>query len=217
MTGRAGTLRNTSMPDAAVAPIQLTLPLAATAVRALHAGDYVEFTGTLYTGRDALHRYLAGGGDAPCDLTGTALYHCGPVVIPVTGGWQVTAAGPTTSMREEPYMAAVIRRFGLRGIIGKGGMGAATLAACREHGCAYFHAVGGSAQVLAHAIQQVAGVYFEREFGSPEAMWVMQVRGFPAVVTMDTHGVSLHARTFSDSARNLQRLLQTCDEPMANP
>lgn len=191
----------------ASAPIPLRLPLDADAVHRLHAGDAVRLSGVLFTGRDAVHHYLAGGGRPPCDLRGAVLFHCGPVTVRHEGRWRVTAAGPTTSAREEPYMAAIIERYGLRGIIGKGGMGARTLAACQEHGCVYFHAVGGAAQVLAACVREVRGVHLREEFGEPEAVWELEVGDFPAVVTMDAHGVSLHAQVETASAARLRDLL----------
>jgi fumarate hydratase class I len=123
------------------------------------------------------------------------------------GNWKVTAAGPTTSIREEPYQGEIIKKFGLRGVIGKGGMGDRTLAACKENGCVYLHAIGGAAQVLAECIKQVRSVYFLEKFGSPEAIWELEVENFPAVVTMDSHGSSLHQEIFKKSQSELiQRL-----------
>lgn len=183
-------------------PVLLTTPVAEAAVRALNVGDTVAITGTLYTGRDAVHKHLARGGSLPpgVDLRGAILYHCGPVVIrDEAGRWKVIAAGPTTSSREEPYQGDILRKFGVRGVIGKGGMGAKTLAACRETGAVYLHAVGGAAQVLAEHIKAVRNVYFLEEFGSPEAIWELEVEQFPAVVTMDAHGRSLHDLVFEAS------------------
>jgi fumarate hydratase class I len=183
-------------------PTLLTTPVSEAAVRALKIGEAVEITGTLFTGRDAVHKYLAKGGQLPpgLDLCGAIIYHCGPVVIKDEAGrWKVVAAGPTTSAREEPYQGDILRRFGVRGVIGKGGMGARTLAACREVGAVYLHAVGGAAQVLAEHVRRVRGVYFLEEFGSPEAIWELEVERFPAVVTMDAHGHSLHDEVFAAS------------------
>ncbi len=191
-------------------PVSITTPISETAVRALKVGDAVEISGVLYTGRDALHKHLAKGGSLPpvVNMRDGILYHCGPVVIKdEVGRWKVVAAGPTTSAREEPYQSDVIRKFGLRGVIGKGGMGAKTLAACREAGAVYLHAVGGAAQVLAEHIKAVRGVYFLEEFGSPEALWELEVERFPAVVTMDAHGRSLHEEIFKASQAELARRL----------
>ena len=188
--------------------IPLTTPLTEAAVRALKVGDEVTLTGVLFTGRDAVHKYLHDGGQLPAavKLRGGVLYHCGPVVIKdEQGNWKCVAAGPTTSIREEPYQWQVIRDFGLRAVIGKGGMGDRTLAACSQYGCVYLHAVGGAAQVLAERIQQVPNVYFMDQFGAPEAIWEFQVLEFPAVVTMDAHGNSLHKEVLAASQAELAK------------
>lgn len=186
---------------------ELLLPLTETDVRSMRVGDSAVLSGRLFTGRDAIHKYLAAGNPPPCNLTDAVLYHCGPVVTPAGDGWSITAAGPTTSVREEPYMADLIRKFHLRGIIGKGGMGARTLQACQDCGCMYMHAVGGAAQVLAECITRVAGVYLEDHFGSPEALWELEVSKFPVIVTMDAYGKSLHADVESKSHEQLEQLL----------
>jgi fumarate hydratase subunit beta len=186
--------------------IHLTLPLTNEKVRSLKVGDPVAITGVLFTGRDVVHKYLHEGGQLPptVNLKDGIIYHCGPVVVQDTQGqWKVIAAGPTTSIREEPYQWEVIRDFGLRGVIGKGGMGDRTLAACREHGCVYLHAIGGAAQVLAECVKRVRNVSFLQEFGSPEAIWEFEVENFPAVVTMDAHGNSLHQEVLAASQERL--------------
>jgi len=188
--------------------ISLTTPLTEAAVRALKVGDPVTLTGVLYTGRDAVHKYLHEGGALPpgVKLHGGVLYHCGPVVIKdEAGAWKCVAAGPTTSIREEPYQWQVIRDLGLRAVIGKGGMGDRTLAACKEYGCVYLHAVGGAAQVLAQCIKRVPNVYMMEQFGAPEAIWEFQVVDFPAVVTMDAHGHSLHQEVLAASQAALAK------------
>jgi fumarate hydratase class I len=180
----------------------LTFPFTEEKIRALKVGDEVLISGVIYTGRDAVHKYLHEGGELPPEvsLRNGILYHCGPVVMKqADGSWKATAAGPTTSIREEPYQWQVIRDFGLRGVIGKGGMGERTLAACREHGCVYLHAIGGAAQVLAERIKQVRNVYMMEKFGAPEAIWEFEVEDFPSVVTIDSHGRSLHAEIFAQS------------------
>jgi tartrate/fumarate subfamily iron-sulfur-dependent hydro-lyase beta chain len=175
-------------------------------VRSLKVGDAVEISGTLFTGRDAVHKYLHEGGKLPpgVNLQNGILYHCGPVVMKDdAGNWKVTAAGPTTSIREEPYQGQIIKEFGIRGVIGKGGMGDRTLAACKESGCVYLHAVGGAAQVLAECIKAVRNVYLMEKFGAPEAIWELEVEGFPCVVTMDANGNSLHKEVFEASQQAL--------------
>lgn len=191
-----------------MATIHLTTPIAENQIRSLNVGDEVLITGVLYTGRDAVHKYLHEGGALPpgVNLRGGILYHCGPVMLKdEQGRWKCNAAGPTTSIREEPYQGQIIKEFGLRGVIGKGGMGDRTLAACKQHGCVYLHAIGGAAQVLAECIKAVPNVYLLEKFGSPEAIWEMQVENFPAVVTMDANGHSLHQEVFASSQTELAR------------
>ena len=161
-------------------------------------------SGVIHTGRDALHHYLMTH-DSPVDLRGAALYHCGPVALKRDGEWVVTAAGPTTSIREEPYEAEILRTFGVRAVIGKGGMGPRTLAALRECGAVYLNAIGGAAQFYADRIEKVEGVDL-LALGVPEAMWHLRVRDFPAVVTMDAHGESLHDTIERSSSAALARL-----------
>ncbi len=187
---------------------KLSYPFSKEAVRELKVGDMVLITGKLFTGRDAVHKHIHDGNKPPVDLKNQIIYHCGPVTMKdkKTGKWTVTAAGPTTSIREEPYQWEVIRDYGIIGVIGKGGMGQKTLDACKEHGCVYLHAVGGAAQVLAEKIKSVDGLYWE-EFGLPEAIWELSVEDFPVVVTMDAHGNSLHKEVELSSKEILKTVL----------
>jgi len=190
--------------------ISLQTPVSEEQIRALKVGDTVEVSGTVFTGRDAMHKYLHDGGQLPAGvlLRGGVLYHCGPVVIKdPSGAWKVTAAGPTTSTREEPYQWQIIRDHGVRAVIGKGGMGDRTIEACKQHGCVYLHAVGGAAQVLAERIRRVKNVYFLEKFGSPEAIWELEVENFPVLVTIDAHGNSLHKEIFARSQTELAKRL----------
>jgi len=184
---------------------ELTIPVDEATTRALEVGEVVSLSGAMVTARDAAHKYMIetfiegtpAGEDAALHeilkghLERGVVYHCGPVVAREKDGWRFVAAGPTTSIREEPYEGRVIAHFGLAGVIGKGGMGAGTLAACREHGCVYLHAVGGAATFIADSVKEVLAVHRE-DLGTPEAFWVIRVEGFPAVVTMDAKGNSLH-------------------------
>jgi len=186
----------------------LTYPFTETQTRPLTMGASVSINGLVFTGRDRLHKYLHEGGVPPVELRDSAIYHCGPVVVPETdGSWRVVAAGPTTSSREEPYMAGIIARYGVHVVIGKGGMGATTQEACRRHGCVYLQAVGGAAVSLADRIRGVRQVHFLEEFGATEAMWGFEVADFEAVVTIDTHGHSLYDDVAANSRRELDRLL----------
>jgi len=184
----------------------LRTPISEEDVRALHVGDVVLLRGRIHTGRDELHKYLMQH-EAPVPLEGGAIYHCGPVMLKDEDGrWHVGAAGPTTSSREEPYQADIIAKYGLRAIVGKGGMGARTLAGLERSGAVYLSAIGGAAQYYAKTVREVAGVDFLDLFGVPEAMWHLDVEDFPAIVTMDAHGQSLHKDVLEQSRLRLEDL-----------
>jgi fumarate hydratase class I len=203
--------------------VDLHIPISEEAIRAVHVGDQVRLHGIVVTARDAAHKYIVDNfirpqsipdseralyGELQRLLRGGAIYHCGPVVSQdATGRWHFVSAGPTTSIREEPYEADVIAHFGLRAVIGKGGMGPKTLAACRDHGAVYLHAVGGAATLIASSVAEVVAVYKKEELGVPEAFWVIRVAGFPAVVTMDAHGQSLHEQIAAASRQKLAELM----------
>lgn len=176
----------------------------------MHAGDMVHITGEIITARDRAHKYLLESDphNLPFNLKGAILYHCGPIVRKEGDQYVVVAGGPTTSSRLEPYTADIIEKYGISMIIGKAGMGPKTLAALKGR-AVYCAAVGGAAQVLAHSIKKVKGVYMLEEFGAPEAFWVLEVEHFPVVVTMDAHGVSLHQNVKEASLQRLQKLLGT--------
>ncbi len=202
---------------------EVTIPISDATIRSLKVGDPVLLSGLMMTGRDAVHKWMVEtlihqtrppqGDDLEVAeairpiLNGGVIYHCGPVVAGLeTREYRFVAAGPTTSSREEPYQGDVMRHFNLKGVIGKGGMGPKTLAACREVPGVYFHAVGGAATLIAQSVKRVLGVY-KLDFGVPEAMWVIEVKDFPVVVTMDAHGNSLHAEVERRSKEVLDRLL----------
>ena len=202
----------------------LTTPISDEAIRDLKVGDSVALSGMMVTGRDAAHKWMmetfikktrAPQGDdlqvyeeLKKLLNGSVIYHCGPVVSGLdTKDYKFLAAGPTTSIREEPYQADVMKHFNVKGVIGKGGMGAKTLKGCQETPGVYLHAIGGAASFLAQTVVKVHGV-FKMEFGVPEAMWVIEVKDFPVVVTMDSHGGSQHAVIDDVSKKVLDGLLE---------
>jgi fumarate hydratase subunit beta len=202
---------------------EITTPISDETIRSLKVGEAVELTGTMVTGRDAAHKWMIEtfvkktrpmqGDDAQVYeelkklLSGSVIYHCGPVVSGLdTKEYKFIAAGPTTSIREEPYQADVMKHFNIKGIIGKGGMGAKTLKGCQEGPFVYFHAIGGAASYLAQTVTRVHDV-FKLEFGVPEAIWVIEVKNFPVVVTMDSHGDSQHAVIDGQSKKVLEELL----------
>lgn len=202
----------------------ITTPVSDEAIRDLKVGDTVAISGMMVTGRDAAHKWMMDtfikktrapqGDDMQVYdelkklLNGSIIYHCGPVVTGLdTKDYKFIAAGPTTSIREEPYQADVMKHFNVKGVIGKGGMGAKTLKGCQETPGAYFHAIGGAASFLAQTVVKVHGV-FKMEFGVPEAMWLIEVKDFPVVVTMDSHGGSQHAVIDGASREVLTALLE---------
>jgi fumarate hydratase class I len=191
--------------------IELKLPVPEEEIRKLKVGDEVAISGVMITARDAAHKYMVEqeAVEVKDVLKDGMLYHCGPVVKKDDQGWHFVAAGPTTSKREEPYEAKVIARYKVRGVIGKGGMGEQTLAACREHGAVYLHAIGGLAVILARSVKRVQAVHKLEEFGVPEAMWVIEVERFPAVVTMDSHGNSLHKEVLEKSTKKASAISET--------
>jgi fumarate hydratase class I len=201
----------------------ITIPIDDETIRSLKVGDPLALSGVMITGRDVVHKWLIETfikkTRAPQDedmqiyealkpiLAGGVIYHCGPVVSGLdTKQYKFIAAGPTTSIREEPYQADVMKHFNLKGVIGKGGMGAKTLKGCQEVPAVYFHAIGGAATLIAQSVTKVLGVY-KLDFGVPEAIWVIEVKNFPVVVTMDAHGQSLHEAVEKGSARVLVDLL----------
>lgn len=203
---------------------EITIPISPDTIRELHTGDTVALTGVLATGRDAVHKWMIdtfirksrepAGDDLEVYeaikpiLKESLIYHCGPVVSGLeTGNYKFVAAGPTTSIREEPYQSEVMHHFDMRGVIGKGGMGANTLQACQDVPAAYFHAIGGAATLIAESVEEVIGVY-KLDFGVPEAIWVLKVNQFPVVVTMDSHGKSIHEDVERTSMEKLQALIE---------
>ncbi len=203
--------------------IKIDIPISDDTIRGLHVGDSVLLSGVMITGRDAVHKWLSdtflkktrepAGDDREVYraiqpiLNGGVIYHCGPVVAGLdTKEYRFVAAGPTTSIREEPYQGSVMRHFNIKGVIGKGGMAGSTLQACQDVPGVYFHAIGGAASLIAGSVKKVLGVH-KLGFGVPEAIWVIQVEDFPAVVTMDAHGNSLHSAVREQSRSALERLL----------
>jgi fumarate hydratase class I len=190
--------------------IDIKLPTEESKIRELHIGDLISISGIMLTARDAAHKYLIE--EKPEEfksiLEGSFIYHCGPIVRQNNGKWEFAAAGPTTSIREEPYEPWVIENYGVRGVIGKGGMGAGTLDACSQFGCVYLNAIGGAATLLAQSVKEVKDVYKLEEFGVPEAMWMIDVVNFPAIVTMDSHGKSLHDEIEDYSKKKLAKLME---------
>jgi fumarate hydratase class I len=191
--------------------ISLKTPISESEIRNLHLGDTVLLSGTIVTARDQAHKLMV---EEKPDfirevLKESVIYHCGPVVKKdEKGDWHFVAAGPTTSAREEPYQAEVIKEYQVRGVIGKGGMGPKTAEGLKKHGAVYFHAVGGAGTLIANAVKKVHAVYKLDEFGTPEAFWVIEVKDFPLVVTMDAHGGSIHKNILEKSSKIADDLIK---------
>lgn len=190
----------------------INLPMTKKDALNLKVGDNVLINGIMVTGRDKVHKFLCNKKiqkkDMPIDLEGAVLYHCGPIVKKIEGKYRIIAAGPTTSIRVEMYEHEVISKYKIRGVMGKGGMGGKTLDAMRKNGCVYFHTIGGAAAYLADRIIRVADVWKLDEFGTTEAMWVLEVENFPAIVTMDAHGKSLHDKIEKESVLEFNKLIR---------
>jgi len=189
--------------------MKLDVPAVPERMRDLRIGDELLVSGTIVTARDMAHKYLV---EQQPDfmkpvLKGALIYHCGPIMTKAGADWHVVAAGPTTSSREEPYEATVIENYGIAGVIGKGGMGEKTSGALKKFGAVYLHAVGGAGSLLARCVTRVSDVFMLEEFGVPEAFWVLTVKDFPVVVTMDSEGGSLHRKVLQESEINYKKLL----------
>lgn len=190
--------------------IKLKTPISEEDIRKLHIGDTVLLSGVIATARDEAHKLMIE--EKPDFIRDTlkesVIYHCGPVVKKDdAGAWHFVSAGPTTSAREEPYQADVIGEYNVRGVIGKGGMGPKTAEGLKKYGAVYFHAVGGAGTLIANAVKKVLTVHKLEEFGTPEAFWVIEVEDFPLVVTMDSHGSSVHKDILEKSTKVAEELI----------
>ncbi len=169
---------------------RIQLPLTEESIEKLHAGDYVYLTGAIYTGRDSAHRRmveaLSKGEPLPLDIRGQVIYYVGPT--PAKPGAVIGSAGPTTSIRMDPYTPAMLEA-GLKGIIGKGGRGPKVREALQKHRAVYFISVGGAGALLSKQVRSVEVVAYE-DLGT-EAVRRLEVEDFPVVVCNDIHGGDL--------------------------
>lgn len=170
--------------------VRLTTPLTDEVIDTLTIGTHVTFTGVIYTARDAAHKRLIelmqNGKELPVDLRGQVIYYVGPT--PPRPGAVIGSAGPTTSMRLDPYTVPMLE-LGLKGIIGKGGRGPAIRQAVKDHHAVYCIAVGGTGALLNRHIKSAEVVAFE-DLGT-EAIRRLVVEGFPAIVVNDCRGNDL--------------------------
>jgi fumarate hydratase subunit beta len=175
---------------------RLVSPLSEEAVRSLAVGDEVTLSGPILTARDEAHIRALEMHDRdeplPFGLQGMPIYHCGPIMVRDGEGWRLVAAGPTTSSRMNSIEPSFIEAFGIRAIIGKGGMSKATVEAMMEHGCVYLAFTGGAAVIASEGIAKVESVEW-LDLGMPEAVWHLEADGFgPLIVAIDSHGRSLY-------------------------
>ncbi|MDR0309335.1 MAG: FumA C-terminus/TtdB family hydratase beta subunit [Candidatus Methanoplasma sp.] len=185
--------------------MELRTPLSEKTVRGLKLEDTVYLTGRMITGRDGMHmraiEYSRLGKTVPEEIEGSAIFHCGPVMVSDGRGWKAVAAGPTTSARMDQLEPEMIRRFRVRAVIGKGGMSKEVGEAMRDTGCVYLAAVGGTAVSLAESIAEVCGVEWS-DLGMAEAMWKIRTeRMGPLTVAMDSEGNSLYENVRSRMVR----------------
>ena len=193
--------------------MKLRTPLSEKDVRALKVGDTVEIDGVIVSGRDEVHiralEYAREGRKLPLDLKGGVLFHAGPIMKEEGSKWKAIAVGPTTSSRMNSMEPEFIERFGIRAIIGKGGMSQPTIDAMSRSGCVYLAFTGGAAIQGAEGIRQVKGVEW-LDLGMPEAMWILEVKGFgPLTVAIDAHGNSLYKRVDEEVKANLAQVRTT--------
>ncbi|MDY6964348.1 MAG: FumA C-terminus/TtdB family hydratase beta subunit [Halobacteriota archaeon] len=190
--------------------VRLTTPIDEEDVRSLKLGDIVYLDGVIYTSRDEAHmralEYHEEGEDLPVDLNGAAVFHCGPIVMEKNGGWELVAAGPTTSSRMNSLEPDYIKNFNARAIIGKGGMSMPTINAMKEYGCVYLAMTGGAAILAAKGVTAVKGVHW-LDIGMPEALWIFEAKDFgPLTVGIDAHGNSLYEKVNKSVEKNVVKI-----------
>jgi fumarate hydratase subunit beta len=178
---------------------KFTTPLTKQDISKLKVGDKVLLSGTIFTARDKAHLYLLKNNFSK--IKNSVIYHCGPIIK----NKKVIAAGPTTSARMNPYTPQLIKKYAIRAIIGKGGMDDNVLRAMKGK-AVYFSAVGGAAVLYAKAIK-VKGID-KPEFGMPEAIWELEVKDFPVIVSMDAKGNSLYKEVERKSKKIFNSLIK---------
>jgi fumarate hydratase subunit beta len=188
---------------------ELTTPISEDDIRKLRVNDMIYITGTIFTARDEAHeralKWFEANKPLPIDATGLAVFHCGPVVRKVKEGWEMVAAGPTTSTRMEMFEDKFIEAFQVRVIIGKGGMGSKTASAMKKVGAVYGAFTGGAAVLAAKTVRHITDVAW-LDLGMPEALWVMEVERFgPLIVAIDATGENLFERVQISVEKNREK------------
>ncbi|MEM1733061.1 MAG: FumA C-terminus/TtdB family hydratase beta subunit [Pyrobaculum sp.] len=187
---------------------RLSTPISIDEVAKLRVGDTLYISGVVISARDAAHRRMLEIGP-PVDLRGGVIYHAGPVVRKVGNKWEVLSMGPTTSARMEAFQAEVIEKFGVRLVVGKGGMGKKTAEAMKKHIAAYAIFTGGAGVLAAKAIKRVVDVHW-LDLGVAEAVWVLEVENFgPLTVMIDSTGRNFYEEAREEARRRVPEILRT--------
>jgi len=189
---------------------RLKTPISEGEARRLRAGDALYVSGIIVTARDQAHRraieLARRGEEPPVDLQGGVVYHCGPIVRREGEEWRIYGFGPTTSARMEDLEAEFIERFGVRVVVGKGGMFERTTEALRRFGAVYAQHPGGVSALAVSTVRRVVDVHW-LDLGVPEAMWVVEVEDFgPLTVTIDSTGRNLYQEVLEEARRRAERL-----------
>jgi fumarate hydratase subunit beta len=178
--------------------INLTTPLSEEDVKKLKIGDIVKITGTIYAFRDLAHQRLLSGEQLPFDFNGSVIYHCSPLMK----GKKILSAGPTSSIRLDKFTPGLLKKYRIRALVGKGGMGKDTQKALQEHCCVYLSYPGGCGVLASRQIKNVKSYW--KDLGPVEMVRVFQVENFgPVSVTMDSHGGNLYEEVMNNALKNL--------------
>lgn len=179
--------------------LRLKTPLQEEDIKKLKIGDEILLSGVVFTARDKAHQFLLE--EDFNEMKNSVVYHCGPIIK----GKEVIAAGPTTSARLNKYTPALIKKYNIKGIIGKGGMDDSVAKAIKDK-AVYFSAIGGLAVIYAKKMR-IKDVY-KKEFGMPEAIWKIEIEDFPVVITIDFKGNSLYKKVYQNSKKQLSKLIR---------
>jgi len=193
-----------------MATYKFKTPISEEDIRKLKTNDVLYITGTIVTARDQAHRraleWAKDGKKLPIDLKGLAVFHCGPIVKKEGDKWVAVAAGPTTSTRMDIFEDEFIKNFGVRVVIGKGGMGKRTTEAMKKYGAVYGAFTGGAAALAAKAINNVRAVEWY-DLGMPEALWIFEVEEFgPLSVAIDSHGNNIFDQVAKTAEENRAKI-----------
>ena len=190
---------------------ELQTPLSLGVVKSLRIGDLVSITGSFFSCRSKFHvKLLRSNAPVPPEIAGiNVMCHMGPIMRREAEGWRPVSGGPTTSFRMDGFGPAMIKKLGLRAIIGKGTMGEKVMAAMRDEGCIHISTIGGFGNSFASAIDKVLSVNYLEEFGMLEAVWVFKVKEWgPYLVDIDTTGANYFKQIDGRAKQRLPEILK---------